>query len=301
MLAVVAIALSALASLLDGVDWSDVRDALTRIGWVRLLLAAGITATSYGVLTGYDVIALRVIGRRVAYPRAALASFTSYVFSHNFGFALLTGGTARWRIYRPAGLTIGEVGHVMVLTGLTFWSGVLLLLGIGLIASPDRLAIAGLAMSYPVHAAIGAASLALLGVVLILLHRRGGRMIVAFGRSIPVPRTRQALIQMMLASIDLVLAALVLVVLLPGASLALLPGLLLGYLVAITTGLITHAPGGVGVFEAVMLASLPEIDRATLFAALLAYRMVYFLIPLAIGMVLFALHEVDLRARVRSA
>jgi len=51
----------------------------------------------------------------------------------------------------------------------------------------------------------------------------------------------------------------------------------------------------------VMLASLPEIDRATLFAALLAYRMVYFLIPLAIGMVLFALHEVDLRARVRSA
>ena len=62
MLAVVAIALSALASLLDGVDWSDVRDALTRIGWVRLLLAAGITATSYGVLTGYDVIALRVIG-----------------------------------------------------------------------------------------------------------------------------------------------------------------------------------------------------------------------------------------------
>ena len=132
MLAVVAIALSALASLLDGVDWSDVRDALTRIGWVRLLLAAGITATSYGVLTGYDVIALRVIGRRVAYPRAALASFTSYVFSHNFGFALLTGGTARWRIYQPAGLTIGEVGHVMVLTGLTFWSGVLLLLGIGL-------------------------------------------------------------------------------------------------------------------------------------------------------------------------
>jgi uncharacterized membrane protein YbhN (UPF0104 family) len=106
---------------------------------------------------------------------------------------------------------------------------------------------------------------------------------------------------MMMASIDLVLAALVLVVLLPGASLALLPGLLLGYLVAITTGLITHAPGGVGVFEAVMLASLPEIDRATLFAALLAYRMVYFLIPLAIGMVLFALHEVDLRARVRSA
>ena len=109
----------------------------------------------------------------------------------------------------------------------------------------------------------GSGSTAFLGVVLILLHRRSGRMMIAFGRSIPVPRTRQALIQMMLASIDLVLAALVLVVLLPGASLALLPGLLLGYLVAITTGLITHAPGGVGVFEAVMLASLPEIDRAS--------------------------------------
>ncbi len=306
MIAIVGIAVSALLHLLDGVEWSDIRAALSRIGWPRLFAAAAVTAVSYGVLTGYDVVALQIVGKRVRYARAALASFTSYVFSHNFGFALLTGGTARLRIYQPAGLTIGEVAHIMVLTGVTFWSGVLLLLGFGLIVQPGTMPVAGVALSYPVHAAIGASSFVLLAAVLAGLKRRGGRMIVVFGRSIPLPSVSQALAQIMLASIDIILAATALFVLLPGAGAALFPALLLGYLVAIVTGLITHAPGGVGVFEAVMLVSLPEVDRASLFAALLAYRMVYYLIPLAIGMLLFGIHELrntaELRAaRVRSA
>jgi len=306
MIAIVGIAVSALSHLLDGVDWIDIRAALSGIGWLRLFAAACVTAVSYGVLTGYDVIALRIVGKYVRYRRAALASFTSYVFSHNFGFALLTGGTARLRIYQPAGLTIGEVAHIMVLTGVTFWSGVLLLLGFGLIVQPGTVAVAGMALSYPVHAAIGASSFATLAAVLVGLNRRAGRRLVLFGRTIPLPRVSQALVQIMLASIDIVLAASALFVLLPGAGAAIFPVLLLGYLVAIVTGLITHAPGGVGVFEAVMLVSLPEIDRASLFAALLAYRVVYYLIPLAIGMLLFGIHELcgtsELRAtRVRSA
>ncbi len=300
MIAIVGIAVSALSHLLDGVDWIDIRTALSRIGWARLFAAAAVTAVSYGVLTGYDVVALRIVGKRVSYARAALASFTSYVFSHNFGFALLTGGTARLRIYQPAGLTIGEVAHIMVLTGVTFWSGVLLLLGFGLIVQPGTVAVAGVALSYPVHAAIGASSFGILAAVLLGLKRRAGRRLVLFGRSIPLPSVSQALAQIMLASIDIVLAATALFVLLPGAEATLFPALLLGYLVAIVTGLITHAPGGVGVFEAVMLVSLPEIDRASLFAALLAYRMVYYLIPLAIGMLLFGIHELR-AARVRSA
>ncbi len=300
MVAIVGIAVSALSHLLDGVEWSDIRAALSRIGWPRLFAAAAVTTVSYGVLTGYDVVALQIVGRRVRYARAALASFTSYVFSHNFGFALLTGGTARLRIYQPAGLTIGEVAHIMVLTGVTFWSGVLLLLGFGLIVQPGTMAVAGVALSYPVHAAIGASSFVLLAAVLAALKRRGGRMIVVFGRSIPLPSVSQALAQIILASIDIILAATALFVLLPGAGAALFPALLLGYLVAIVTGLITHAPGGVGVFEAVMLVSLPEVDRASLFAALLAYRVVYYLVPLAIGMLLFGIHELR-AARVRSA
>ncbi|MEG8017006.1 lysylphosphatidylglycerol synthase domain-containing protein [Sphingomonas sp. LR55] len=300
MLAIVGIAVSALSHLLDGVNGSDIRTALSRINWPRLFAAAVVTAISYGVLTGYDVVALRIVGKRVRYTRAALASFTSYVFSHNFGFALLTGGTARLRIYQPAGLTIGEVAHIMVLTGVTFWSGVLLLLGFGLIVQPGTVAVAGVALSYPVHAAIGGSSFAILAAVLVGLKRRAGRTLVLFGRSIPLPSVSQALAQIMLASVDIVLAATALFVLLRDAEATLFPALLLGYLVAIVTGLITHAPGGVGVFEAVMLVSLPDIDRASLFAALLAYRVVYYLIPLAIGMLLFGIHELR-GARVRSA
>jgi len=300
MIVVVGIAGAALIRLLEGIDWDDIQRALARIGWHRLFAAAAVTALSYVVLTGYDVIALRIIGRQVRYRRAALASFTSYVFSHNLGFALLTGGTARLRIYRPAGLGIGEVAHIMVLTGITFWSGILTLLGFGLILQPGDVAIAGMTLTYPAHAAIGAAGLAILGAAVLALHWYRGRTLVAFGRTIPLPSVRQAALQILLAGIDILLAATALLVLLPDSAAGLFPALLLGYLVAIVTGLITHAPGGVGVFEAVMLVSLPEVDRATLFAALLAYRLIYYLVPLAIGMLAFALHEIR-EARVRSA
>lgn len=291
MIAIVGIAVSALAHLLDGVDLSEIRTALSRIGSRRLLGAAAVTTVSYGVLTGYDVVALRILRKRVSYARTALASFASYVFSHNFGFALLTGGTARLRIYQPAGLSIGEVAHIMVLTGATFWSGVLLLLGFGLIVHPGAVAVAGVTLSYPVHAAIGASIFVILAAVLVGLNRRAGRTLVVFERSIPLPSVSQALAQIILASVDIILAATALFILLPGTAATLFPALLLGYLVAIVTGLITHAPGGVGVFEAVMIVSLPEVDRASLFAAMLAYRMVYYLIPLAVGMVLFGIHE----------
>ena len=291
MLIVVAVAVTALRHILSNTSRDEIDAAIRRIGSGRLLSLA-ITALSYFVLTGYDMIAQRIIGRRARYPTTALAAFTSYIFSHNFGFAVLTGGTARWRVYRHAGFTLGEVAQIMIIAGVTFWCGVFLLLGIGLILRPGALTIGALEISPAARVMTGALVLGGIAVTLAVLHRAAGRSLKLFGWTLVLPTVRLALLQFALAALDIALATAALFVLVPGLSLSAFPELLLGYVVAFVSGLLAHAPGGVGVFETVMLVALPRIDRATLFAALLVYRVVYYLIPLAVGLVLFLLHEI---------
>ena len=237
------------------------------------------------------MLSLRIIGRRVPYRIAALASFTSYVFSHNLGFAVLTGGAARWRIYRRVGLTLGEVAQIMVMTGVTFWMGVLLLLGAGFVVLPGAAGVEGWQMAYPHQVAVGLLILTGLAVYLLLVRRRAGRALTLFGRTVRLPTPGIALAQFGLAAIDLTLATAALFVLVPGLAVAAFPWMLTGYLLAFLSGLLAHAPGGVGVFESVMLLALPQVDRASLFAALLLFRAIYYLAPLAIGAVLFVIHE----------
>lgn len=291
MLAVISIAVGALSHILRETSWADIRGAIDRIGTARLLASLGLTVVSYIVLTGYDVVSLRIIGRRVRYPRAALASFTSYIFSHNFGFAALTGGTARLRIYRPAGLTIGEVAQIMLMAGLAFWLGVLLLFSIGLLVQPGAFVAEGVRISYGVQATIGGVILTMLAGYIALLHYRAGRPVRLLGWSLTLPSMRIAFTQFALGALDLTIATAALFVLIPGATIDLFPAVLLGYLAGLVSGLITHAPGGVGVFEVVMLLALPQFDRTTLFGALLVYRAVYFLLPLVVGLILFGAHE----------
>lgn len=291
MLVVSVLAIGALRHILAGVRWADIRAGIGAIPPWRIVASVALTALSYAVLTGYDVLSLRIIGRRVPYRIAALASFTSYVFSHNLGFAVLTGGAARWRIYRRVGLTLGEVAQIMVMTGVTFWMGVLLLLGAGFVVLPGAAGVEGWQMAHSHQVGVGLLILIGLAVYLALLHRRAGRALTLLGRTVRLPTPATALAQFGLAAIDLTLATAALFVLVPGLAVAAFPWMLMGYLLAFLSGLLAHAPGGVGVFESVMLLALPQVDRASLFAALLLFRAIYYLAPLAIGAVLFVIHE----------
>jgi len=292
MLVAVGLAVAALRHILQETSWSEIRGSIEQIGHARLLASLGFTVVSYIVLTGYDVLSLRMIGRRVSYPRAALASFTSYIFSHNFGFAPLTGGTARLRIYRLAGLTLGEIAQIMLMAGLAFWLSVLLFFAIGLVAHPGVYVSDGLNIPYAAQAAAGGMILSALAGYLVLLHFRTGRPVRLFGWSLTLPTVRVALLQLLIGGVDLFVATAALFVLLPEAtSVSLFPAVLLAYLAGLVSGLITHAPGGVGVFEVVMLLALPQFDPAALMGALLVYRVVYFLLPLMVGILLFSAHE----------
>ena len=283
----VALGLSALHHLTRQVRLADVRAAFYahQIGLSVLL-----TIASYIALTFYDVIALRVIGRPLRWRTAAMASFTSYTLSHNLGLALLTGGSARYRVYAAAGLDGPDIARVVAIASATFWFGVFTVTGIGLALHDGPVTIEALVLSQDVVRWLGVAVVAGALLLILLCALRPGQRVGWRAWSVPLPTPGQALAQIGIATLDLACASAALFVLLPGASPALLPAFVLAYALAIIVALISHVPGGIGVFEAVVLATVPA-NRTELFAALIAYRVLYYLLPLALGIALLAWDE----------
>ncbi|RZJ99110.1 MAG: bifunctional lysylphosphatidylglycerol flippase/synthetase MprF [Novosphingobium sp.] len=297
VLAVGLLTLAALHALVEEVHLADIRRALAALAGWQVAAALALTATSYFLLTLYDVLALRMIGRPLPYRTAALASLTSYTLSHNLGFALLTGGSARYRVYTAAGLEPADIVRVIAIASLTFWSGVIAMAGTALLIHPTALEMAGWSLDPAVQRGIGGLLLALLAGAIVWIGRRGGGTITLWRWSFPRPSPRQAAVQPLLAALDLATASAALYVLVDGATPDQFPAFFLGYALAMIVALLSHLPGGLGVFEAVMVAALPGIEPARLLAALILYRMIYYLLPLAIAAVLLALHE---RRRLRA-
>lgn len=287
---IAALAFAALHGLLHEVRWRDVRHAFHAIGGWQIAAALAMTAASYLMLTLYDVLALRIIGRPLPYRTAALASFTSYTLSHNLGFALLTGGSARYRVYSAAGLDTPDIVKVVATASMTFWSGVVVMAGIALSFHLGPLTLGDVTISTTVQHLVGAA---ILGATFFVLALLGGRPreFRLWRWHFRCPTLAQALGMIATSAIDLALASAALLILVPGAGLHAFPAFFLGYALAIIAALVTHVPGGVGVFEAVMIAVLPGADPSRIVAALILYRLIYYVLPLLVAGALLAVHE----------
>ncbi|HEY0597840.1 bifunctional lysylphosphatidylglycerol flippase/synthetase MprF [Sphingopyxis sp.] len=288
-LIVAVLGLAALSRLLHSVRPHDIRHAFDALSAGQIGMALLLTAASYAMLTLYDRFALRIIDRPLPWRTWALASFTSYTLSHNLGLALLTGGSARYRIYRAAGLGGGDVGSVIALASLGFWNGVILLAGLA--AATTTHVLPGLASGVPLHW-IHLAGLAVLTLCLVplLLRHFGLKAFEIGGWRTPLPDARYSAAMTAVAALDLAAASAALFVLLPAPDPAAYPAFFLGYALAIIAALVSHVPGGLGVFETVVIAAVPG-DKAQLLAALLAYRVIYYLLPLLLAALLLAWHE----------
>lgn len=290
LLLVTAIGFAALHHLMGAVRVRDVRAAFHAIpGWA-IAASALLTVLSYLALTFYDHVALRILGRKIGWPTAALASFCSYTLSHNLGLSLLTGGSARLRIYRAAGLSAGDIARVIASASLAFWGGVFTMAALLMAVRPVPLTIGALSFDADMQRLVGIGGLTLIVALLFGLgrYRRSVRLL---GWTLTLPTPRQAAAQIGIACLDLAMASAALLILVPHASIALFPTFFLGYALAIITALVSHVPGGIGIFEAVILAALPGADRPSLIAALLAYRVLYYFIPLLFAILLIAGHE----------
>ncbi|PVX30109.1 bifunctional lysylphosphatidylglycerol flippase/synthetase MprF [Sphingomonas pokkalii] len=293
-LTVTLLGFEAVRSILVEVHLRDVRQALHRVDASRLAIALGLTIASYLALTLYDWFAVRTIGYALPWRTAALASFTSYTISHNLGLSLLTGGSARLRAYQAAGLDFADVARVTLIASGTFWGGVTAVTAVALLSIQHPLAVAGQLL--PLGLLHGLGAVLGLAILLIFLLRTRGMASLRLGTvTLPLPRPRLMAGQIGIAALDLACASAALFVLVPNADPALIGSFFLAYVIAIVLALVTHVPGGIGVFEAAMLALVP-IGRSDLFAALLLYRVIYYLLPLlAAGALLVAIEGRRLR------
>jgi len=299
-LVILALALVALRAIAREVDIADVVAAVHATPTTTLIAAGVFTVLSYVVLTGYDWLALEHLGYRLPYRQVANAAFVSYTMSHTLGLTALTGGTVRYRFYTRAGVKALDVVLIVALCGWTFWLGVVMLAGIGLVVDP-AVATPSDHLSPVANGAVGLLLLVSAGGYSLFasLYRRPLRL---WQMRFTLPDGRSTLKQLVLGALDLGLAAAALYILLPADDLPPFPAFLTVYAVAMILGALSHAPGGLGVFEAVVLVMLPRAPKEDVLAALFLFRVIYTLIPFAAGLLLLAVTELRAwRARTHSA
>jgi glycosyltransferase 2 family protein len=267
-------------------------EAVSAVPGPRLLGAAGFAAASYLCLTCFDYLALRYVGKPLPYPKAALASFTALSLGHNIGLAALSSGAVRYRFYSRWGLSTGEVAKVIVFCGITVGLGLLVLGGAALLLR-SGLAVEITGLSLPIVIILGIGCLTVPAIYLIL---------AAFVRktlrirrwSLEMPPLRLALGQVLIGSINFAFVAACLHQALAAVAEVAYLGVASVYVIANATALVSHVPGGLGVIESVVMYLLPEKD---LIGPLLVFRFVYFLVPLGLGSILFAVTELFYRRR----
>lgn len=285
-IALLALALWALHGELTHIRLADVRQALGQVGWPACMLALLATACSYLALTGYDLLALRHLKQPLPYAQIAAASFIATAVGHNLGLAMLTAGAVRMRLYTAWGLAAADVVLMAGVVAATFAIGVICAAGLALLLEPTAAA-GWLHLGAAPARALGALLLSVVAVYVAVAWRRR-RPLTLGAWQLQVPAPGMAWRQIALALVDLSCAALALWSLLP-AEVAPAFAVFLGvYVVAIVAGIVSHVPGGLGVFESVLLLALPQVPRDALLAAIVGYRIVYYLLPLALATLLSA-------------
>jgi phosphatidylglycerol lysyltransferase len=290
-------ALAVLANILHEVSPDDVAAAFSATPFAAIGLSALLTFASYLALTFYDGLALRQIGAEdVPYSTAAIGSFTSYAISYTLGLPLLTAGTVRYRVYGGAGLTAPQIAALTLVCTLTFWLGMGGVLAMGLVFVPGAV---GNIDRLPdgLNTAIGIAILlAIAAYVLYVTTRR--RIVTVEGWSLPLPGGRVTLIQIVLGVLDVCAGAGALYVLLPGEAPVGFVTFAVIYVLAAVLGVASHAPGGIGVFEATMLVALPSIPGDQLLGSILLFRVIYYFVPFALALATLGAYEIARRRHI---
>lgn len=282
-------ALWGLYHVLGAYNYQDILQQLRSISTARIALALVLTVISYVIMTAYDGLSVVYIQHPLKRGKVMLASFISYAFSNNIGLSILTSGSIRYRLYTAWGFSIGEITKVITFTTVTFWLGIVTVGGVVFMTVP--LAIPAI-VHFPMTTVrpLGFLFLSVIAFYLILIYRhRAPLKFKSLELDLPAPRL--AFAQLLVGSLDWVMAGSVLYILLPPTA-QISFGQLIGiFLLAQVVALISHVPGGVGVFESLILFCVPSVAPDALIGSLLVYRGVYYLLPLLVGSLLMAANE----------
>jgi phosphatidylglycerol lysyltransferase len=285
-------ALEVLRIELRTVTRAQLMDDVLRVRRPALALAAALTVLNYLVLTGYDLVAFVYIGKRLPRARVMLTSFLAFAISNNVSFAMLSGASVRYRFYSRWGISAADLSRIVFSYTVTFWLGLFALGGVSLLAMP-RSFIGPLPASRFATTA-GTILLAIpVAFLLTTVVRRSPLRLRRLTIDLPTPRVATA--QFVLSMTDWALAGAVLYVLLPRSELTFLTFMAV-FLISILLGVVSHVPGGLGVFEGLMVLLLePYLTSGQLLPALVVYRAIYFLLPLTAALLFLVGDEIHQR------
>lgn len=291
------IALIACRHLLQSLDSDALHNALLAVPAKSLVGAVVATVLGFVILLGYEWSASRYAGVKLPARTLAFGGFNAFAIGNAVGLSVLSGGSVRYRLYARHGLSAGDVARMTLFASLSLGTALPLLAAL---ASLSNLHAASSALRLPLPLVAGTAVAILLlysALSLGIWRRRNAEqpepdnlLITLRRRQIRLPGVRLSLLQLLITALDVAAAATVLYLLLPEAP----PfgAFILVYLLALAAGVLSHVPGGVGVFEAVLLAAFAnQLGAAPLAAALLLYRLIYVVAPLLLACLLLLLNE----------
>ena len=290
-IAIIAVAVVVLVHMLRDIDADEVITALRATEPRHIAAAAAFVAGGYFTLTFYDWFALRTIGRtEIPYRVAALAGFTSYSIGHNIGATVFTGGAVRYRIYSAYGLNAVEVAKICFVAGLTFWLGNATVLGLGVVYTPQA---AGWIDQLPplFNRCIAIAILMILASYIGWVWS-APREIGRREWNVKLPSGPSTLLQIGIGILDLGCCALAMYMLLPAEPNIGFVTLAVVFVSATLLGFASHAPGGLGVFDAAMLVALWQFDKEDLVAGLLLFRLLYYVVPFIVALAILGTREI---------
>ena len=273
-----------------GISFGDVYDGLAAIPAHRYALSVLGAVVAYSAIAGYDHIALVHLGRKVSLLFVSLCSFTTYALSHNIGGSVLSGAVIRYRAYATKGLSGPEIGVLVAVCWFTFVLAMIFLGSLLLVFLPDLANRFVGVLPVSVSAASGVVGLAF--VALYVFGSAVGLRPLKIGKvQLHYPRLSIVLAQLTVGPLEILAAAAILYFALPAEG---NPGYLvvLGiFIVAFSVASMSHAPGGLGVFEYVALAGLSDMNKVGVLAALVVFRMAYLIVPLIVAMIVVIVFE----------
>ncbi len=276
-----------------GIHYQELRDAFQAIPSEHIILAAFLTALGYFVLTFYDVLAFRYVAIDMPYPRLALAAFSGYALSNNVGYSFLSGGAIRYRLYSSWGVGAGEIARIIAFCTLTGWLGFATMGGVACLIEP--------AGAFP---AVFPAGLRLpigLGLVALtacyLAASFSGRAGIQWRNwRLELPPGKLAVQQVLVGIVDLSVAAGVVYSLMHFDTPIGFPSFAGFFMLAILAGLISQVPGGLGVFETVLMTCLaPYAPSTHILTTLILFRVLYYFLPLVLAVVVLGAYELAQR------
>jgi uncharacterized membrane protein YbhN (UPF0104 family) len=267
---------------------ADVTAYLSALPLTNIGVALALTALNFVVLSGYDALAMRYVDVDLSYHRVAFSAFIGYAFSQAIGNPLITGGGVRYRLYSSWGLSTEQIAKTVLFAGVSFWMGCFAIGSFLFLGQPVSLQ----ALDLPIQPAwIGLACLIpTAGYVGVTAVR--DRPLYIRGFSLSMPAQWMVPAQIGIAVADLFVAASVLYVLLPaGADISYL--YLLGvFQIALIAGVMSHVPGGLGVFDGILLMMLgPFLNTSVVVGAILAFRVLFHILPLTLAAIAYLSFE----------